>query len=104
VCVYRFDYGELDRAVCDGETRGRAKLICDQGGRILGASLLGPRAGEAASELVVAVDNGLTARRLGASIHVYPTFSRIARRLSDQVFMDDGASALTVRLFGRFGG
>jgi len=102
VHVHRFDYGHLDRAVCDGETRGRAKLVCDRRGRILGASLLGPRAGEAASELTVAVDRRLTLRRLGASIHVYPTFSRIVRRLADQAFVDEGVGRLTVRLFGRF--
>jgi pyruvate/2-oxoglutarate dehydrogenase complex dihydrolipoamide dehydrogenase (E3) component len=104
VRVYRFEYSDLDRAVCDGETRGRAKAICDRRGRILGASLLGARTGEAASELTVAVDAGLTIRRLGASIHVYPTFSRIVRRLSDQAFVDDGVSPLTARLFGRFRG
>lgn len=104
VRVHRFEYGDLDRAVCDGETRGRAKLVCDRRGRILGASLLGARAGEAASELTVAVDEGLTIRRLGASIHVYPTFSRIVRRLSDQAFMDDGVGRLTVRVFGTFRG
>ncbi len=104
VRVYRFDYGDLDRAVCDGETRGCAKLVCDRRGRILGASLLGSRAGEAASELAVAIDQRLTVRRLGASIHVYPTFSRIVRRLSDQAFLDDGISPPVVRLFGRFRG
>jgi len=104
VRVYRFEYSDLDRAVCDGEIRGRAKLVCDRRGRILGASLLGSRAGEAASELTVAVDQRLTVRRLGASIHVYPTFSRIVRRLSDQAFFDDGISPLVVRLFGRFRG
>ncbi|MFA4964725.1 MAG: FAD-dependent oxidoreductase, partial [Thermoleophilia bacterium] len=104
VRVYRFEYGDLDRAVCDGETRGRAKLVCDRRGRILGGSLLGARAGEAAGELAVAIDAGLSIRRLGASIHVYPTFSRIVRRLSDQAFVDDGISPLTGRLFGRFRG
>ncbi len=102
VRVYRLEYGHLDRAVCDGDTRGRAKVVCDRRGRIIGASLLGPRAGEAASELTVAVDSGLTLRRLGASIHVYPTFSRVVRRLADQAFADDGISPQTVRLFGRF--
>ena len=97
--VYRFEYGDLDRAVCDGVTRGRAKMVCDRRGRILGASLLGAYAGEAASELAVAADAGLTIRQLGASIHVYPTFSRVVRRLSDQAFMDDGFSPLTLRLF-----
>jgi pyruvate/2-oxoglutarate dehydrogenase complex dihydrolipoamide dehydrogenase (E3) component len=104
VRVYRFAYGDLDRAVCDGETRGRAKLVCDRRGHILGASLLGSRAGEAASELTVAADERLTIQRLGASIHVYPTFTRIVRRLSDQAFVDDGVSPLTARLFGKFRG
>jgi pyruvate/2-oxoglutarate dehydrogenase complex dihydrolipoamide dehydrogenase (E3) component len=104
VRVYRFAYADLDRAVCDAETRGRAKLICDRRGRILGASLLGHRAGEAASELAVAIDQRLTVRRLGASIHVYPTFSRIIRRLSDQAFLDDGVGRATARLFGTYRG
>jgi len=103
VCAYRFEYGDLDRAVCDGETRGRAKMVCDRRGHILGASLLGVRAGEAAGELAVAIDAGLTIRQLGASIHVYPTFSRIVRRLSDQAFLEDGVRPLTLRLFGKFG-
>ena len=104
VRVHHVEYRDLDRAVCDGETRGRAKVVCDRRGHILGASLLGSRAGEAASELTVAVDAGLTIQRLGASIHVYPTFSRIVRRLGDQTFLDEGISPLTRRLLGTFRG
>jgi len=102
VRVYRFAYADLDRAVCDGETRGRAKLVCDRRGRILGASLLGARAGEAASELALAIDHRLSVSTIGASLHVYPTFARIVRRLSDQAFLDEGIGRVTARLFGKY--
>ena len=104
VRVYRSEYADVDRAVCDGEVRGRAKMVCDRRGRILGASLLGARSGEAAGELSVAIDRGLTICALGASVHVYPTLARIVRHLSDQAFLDDGVGRLTTLLFGKFRG
>jgi len=102
VRVYRFPYAELDRAICEGEARGMAKVVCDPKGRILGGSILGPHAGEAIGELAIAMKAGLPLNKLASVIHVYPTMNRIVRRLGDQRFLAEGIGELTRKVFGRF--
>ncbi|MBW2459435.1 MAG: dihydrolipoamide acyltransferase, partial [Deltaproteobacteria bacterium] len=102
--LYRFDYADLDRAICEGSARGLAKVVCTPRGRILGASLLGPHAGEAISEITVGMKAGLSLSELSSAIHVYPTMNRIVRRLGDQRFFERGVGSATRRLFGQFKG
>jgi pyruvate/2-oxoglutarate dehydrogenase complex dihydrolipoamide dehydrogenase (E3) component len=102
--VYRFGYDELDRAVCEGQAQGLAKMICAPNGKILGASILGPAAGEAIDEIAVAMKARLPIHKVAQAIHVYPTMNRIVRRLGDQRFMDKGVGRITTKLFGRFKG
>jgi len=102
--VHRFSYAHLDRAICEGEARGLAKIVCTRRERILGASIVGPHAGEAISEVVIAMKAGLTLDDLGSVIHVYPTMNRIIRRLADEQFLEHGVGRWTARLFGRFKG
>ncbi|MDN5768660.1 MAG: FAD-dependent oxidoreductase [Humibacillus sp.] len=65
---------EVDRAVAEGETAGFTKLVTDRRGRIVGATVVGPRAGEALAELTLAVTRGLTTTALAGSTHPYPTY------------------------------
>ena len=104
VKVYRFPYAHLDRAVTEGEGEGLAKVVCDKRGHVLGASLLGPGAGEALGELVLAMREGITLDRLASTIHVYPTMNRIVRRVGDQRFLEEGLSGAVAKLFGSFKG
>ncbi len=104
VKVYRFPYAHLDRAVTEGEGEGLAKVVCDKRGRILGASLLGPGAGEALGEFVLAMRENVTLERLASTIHVYPTLNRIVRRVGDQRFLEEGLSNTVTKLFGSFKG
>ena len=101
VAVYRFDYAGLDRAITDGAGEGLAKVICTPKGRILGASLLGPGAGEAVNELQVAMRHKIPIQGLASAIHVYPTLTRVVRRIGDQRFFDRGVSG-AARWFARF--
>lgn len=64
----------VDRAVAEGQTTGFTKLVTDRRGRILGATVVGPRAGETLAELTLAVRLGLTTRQLAGTTHPYPTF------------------------------
>ena len=41
----------------------------------MGATIVGPRAGESLAEVVLAARHGLRARDLAASMHAYPTYS-----------------------------
>ena len=65
---------EVDRAVAEGETTGFTKLVTDRRGRIVGATVVGPRAGETLAELTLAVTRGLTTTALAGSTHPYPTY------------------------------
>jgi pyruvate/2-oxoglutarate dehydrogenase complex dihydrolipoamide dehydrogenase (E3) component len=65
---------DVDRAVTDGRTGGFTRLILDGKSRVLGATVVGPRAGETLAELVLAVRRGLRTRDLAGTIHAYPSY------------------------------
>lgn len=64
----------VDRAVAEGDTDGFARLAVDRRGRVRGATVVGPRAGETLAELTLAVARGLTTRQLAGVTHPYPTY------------------------------
>ena len=73
---------EVDRAITDCETEGFTKIAIDKKGRIIGATVVGPRAGETLSELTLAVRLGLRTRDLASTIHPYPTYSDAQWRIT----------------------
>ena len=66
---------EVDRAVVEAETDGFTRLVVDRKGRIVGATVVGPRAGETLGELAIAVRQGLHTRDLASVMHAYPTWN-----------------------------
>lgn len=82
--AYTFPFREVDRAQIQGETEGCAKLLTDRKGRLLGASLVGPHAGELIGEYVLALAKGMKAKDVSSVIHVYPTLAQVNRRVADQ--------------------
>ena len=77
--VLRFPFKDIDRALTEVETAGMVKLVVHKG-RILGASILGPHAGELIHELVLAMKTGAKIADISATIHAYPTLAQIHRR------------------------
>lgn len=75
VRVLTLTHEHVDRAVVEGETAGLTKLAVDRKGRILGATVVAPRAGEMLGELAVAVKRGLRTRDLAGVTHAYPTWN-----------------------------
>ncbi|MDO8732667.1 MAG: FAD-dependent oxidoreductase [Actinomycetota bacterium] len=65
----------VDRAVTHDDTDGFACLAMDHHGRIQGATLVGPRAGESLGELTLAVRKGLRTRDIAGTMHPYPTYA-----------------------------
>ena len=65
----------LDRAVTDDATAGFTRLILDKRGKIVGGTIVGPRAGESLAELALAVQHGLTASDVAGTTHAYPTYA-----------------------------
>ena len=85
VDVFTLPQADVDRAIAEGETRGFTKVIASRWrGKILGVHLVGANAGEVIHEYVLAMQQGISLRKLSEMIHVYPTFSssvwRIARK------------------------
>jgi pyruvate/2-oxoglutarate dehydrogenase complex dihydrolipoamide dehydrogenase (E3) component len=75
--VLRQPFAQDDRALVEGEGKGTVKLLVSPGlkGEVLGAGILGPRAGELIGEFTLAMEQGLGIRALADSVHVYPTLA-----------------------------
>lgn len=61
-----------DRAIAEQNTDGFSRLVVDGRHRLRGATVVGPRAGEALAELTLAVTRRLTTSDLTSSIHPIP--------------------------------
>ncbi len=73
----RFAYAASGKAMCDGETEGMALVHVDDKGKILGAHFMGKEATMLIAEAGLAIEKGLTAYEVGATIHAHPTLSEI---------------------------
>ncbi len=65
----------VDRAVAEGAFGGFTRLVVDKRSHVLGATVVGPRAGETLGELALAITRGLTTRDLAGVTHAYPTYN-----------------------------
>jgi pyruvate/2-oxoglutarate dehydrogenase complex dihydrolipoamide dehydrogenase (E3) component len=82
--VLRHDYAESDRALTAGTARGFAKLVTGRRGRLLGATVVAPAAGESIAELAALIRRRGTAADLSQAIHAYPTYSEGPARAAEQ--------------------
>jgi len=74
VHVWRHDLSHSDRARTDGAPGGEIRIVTVKG-RMVGAHVLAPNAGEVIHELALAIDEGKKLSDLGSLVHVYPTLS-----------------------------
>ncbi|WP_075214886.1 dihydrolipoyl dehydrogenase family protein [Mongoliimonas terrestris] len=88
VRVLRAPYLENDRARTDRDTEGFVKIITGAGGRILGAELVGPGAGETASLFALALAGRLKVSHLAGMIAPYPTLAEVAKRAAVTSYAD----------------
>jgi pyruvate/2-oxoglutarate dehydrogenase complex dihydrolipoamide dehydrogenase (E3) component len=72
--VYRLDLSHSDRARADNATEG-AIVVVTAKGKVVGAHILAPAAGEMIHELALAINEGLKLSEVASLIHVYPTIS-----------------------------
>ena len=74
VSTYGID--DLDRAIADGEDYGVVKVLTRPGkDKILGATIVGPHAGDLMAEYVLAMKHGLGLNKILGTIHTYPTLA-----------------------------
>ena len=71
-----FPWAASGRALGIGRTEGLTKVLFDRGtGRLLGAGIVGPHAGDLIAEATLAIEMGADARDIGLTIHPHPTLS-----------------------------
>jgi dihydrolipoamide dehydrogenase len=68
-------FGGVGRAIIIGQNRGSVKVVSAKNGAILGASVVGPQAGELIHELMYSVGWEAYPAEAAAFIHAHPTLS-----------------------------
>ena len=79
-------FRDNDRALAEGQTEGRIKLVLDNKEKPLGVQIFGPRAGDLIAEWVAALNGGVKLSTLASAIHPYPTLGEISKRITGSVF------------------
>ncbi len=86
---------EVDRAITDSNTDGFVLLLAGPrrvlrnagGGRVVGATIVAPRAGEMLHEVSLAMATRMFTGRLAATMHAYPTWSSAVQLTAAQFFI-----------------
>ncbi len=79
----RVDFDTLDRAVAEGRTEGWVQVLTPPGSdRVLGATVVGRRAGETIAIFALAMRNRIGLRRILSTVHAYPTHAEAAVRVA----------------------
>jgi len=105
VRVLHWSFAENDRAQADKRTEGMAKVVLVKG-KVAGASIVGPNAGELIQTWTLAITAKLGLRQITGIIAPYPTYAEINKRLASSAFTASLFSNRTrkiVRLLQWFG-
>ena len=77
-----------DRALAEGDTQGKIKLLLHTNGKPLGCQIIGAHAGELIHEWIIAMTGGVNLSTIAGAVHIYPTLSEISKRAAGQYFSD----------------
>ena len=104
--VVRFPCSEIDRATAERERDGLLKVVATRRGRILGAGVVGARAGEIVQPWVLALSSGLGMGAMARMVAPYPSFGELNKRAAGAFFAPrvfGGGMRRLVRLLARLG-
>jgi pyruvate/2-oxoglutarate dehydrogenase complex dihydrolipoamide dehydrogenase (E3) component len=77
---------ENDRAIAEGATVGLAKLTLDARGKIIGAGMLAPHAGELIAQWGTAIMQGAKLSAMAGQVIAYPTRAEAGKRAAGSYF------------------
>lgn len=92
VQILGWSFDGNDRAQAERATDGLAKIVLGAKGKILGATIAGPRAGELIGTWGLAISTGLKIGAIAGAVLPYPTLSEISKRAAGSYY--------TSKLFG----
>jgi pyruvate/2-oxoglutarate dehydrogenase complex dihydrolipoamide dehydrogenase (E3) component len=81
-------FEQNDRALAEGETQGKIKMLVSPKGELLGCQIMGTHAGEIIHEWILAVYGGVKLSKIAGAVHVYPTVSEISKRVAGSLFAE----------------
>ena len=106
VFVARADFDENDRAIATGQTAGFVKVMVVKG-RPVGATIVGPQAGELIQLWALAIASNLKMSAISGMVAPYPTLGEINKRAASAYFspklFDNTWVKRVVRLVQRIG-
>jgi pyruvate/2-oxoglutarate dehydrogenase complex dihydrolipoamide dehydrogenase (E3) component len=97
--VLRWSFDRNDRAHAEGRTTGLAKVMV-VGGRPIGATIVGPAAGETIQLWALAISARMKLSAVAAMIAPYPTYGEMAKAIAGSAFTDSLFSPRVRRLVG----
>lgn len=101
VMVTFLDFDKVDRAVAADTTNGFIKIVYVKslrGPRLLGATIVGERAGELINEWVLVMSGKLSISDIANTIHVYPTYAIANQQAAGEVLAETYLKGWTKRL------
>lgn len=81
-------FREVDRALAEGETEGKIKVLVTPSGQLLGCQIAGHHAGELIHEWVAAINGGVKLSTLAGAIHAYPTLAEISKKAAGSYYSE----------------
>jgi pyruvate/2-oxoglutarate dehydrogenase complex dihydrolipoamide dehydrogenase (E3) component len=96
--VLRWKLADNDRAQTERETEGMVKVIADRRGRILGATIVAPQAGELIQPWCLAIARRLRISALARFVPPYPTLGEASKRAAGSFYTDTLFGPRTRRL------
>jgi len=89
VAVSKMNLDDVDRALCEGQRLGILKVVYHKGnGKILGATIMAPAAGELIAEIAVARHAGMSFDALARVIHPYPSYALALQLMAADVYYE----------------
>jgi pyruvate/2-oxoglutarate dehydrogenase complex dihydrolipoamide dehydrogenase (E3) component len=98
--ILRWPLSENDRAIAEGRPEGVVKPVATAKGRLLGAGILGPRAGEMAGTYGLTIGRRLPLSALASLVLPYPTLAEAGTRAAGEFYTPKLLSPLMKRLIG----
>jgi pyruvate/2-oxoglutarate dehydrogenase complex dihydrolipoamide dehydrogenase (E3) component len=97
----RWPHANIDRALCERDADGLTKYLVTPGGRIVGAGIIGPVAGEQILTWTVLVSQQIPINAFDRIIVPYPTYGYVSRYGTESL-KDTYGSGQAARLIARF--
>jgi pyruvate/2-oxoglutarate dehydrogenase complex dihydrolipoamide dehydrogenase (E3) component len=98
--IHRWPLSENDRAIAEGRPEGLVKLVLTPKGRLLGAGILAPHAGEMAGTYGLMIGRRLPLSALAGMVLPYPTLAEAGKRAAGEFYAPKLLSPLVKRAVG----